>query len=74
MNSLKITTGRQLAKLGIAVLRAPYREAVADSPCKAEAARAESLFRANQFCCIVTNAYFYFRYATLVKGKKGAGF
>ena len=28
------------------------------------------LFRANKFCCIVTNAYFYFRYTTLVKVKK----
>ena len=28
------------------------------------------LFRANRFCCIVTNAYFYFRYTTLVGVKK----
>lgn len=28
------------------------------------------LFRANKFCCIVTNAYFYFRYTTLVKVKR----
>jgi hypothetical protein len=66
------TIRRQLANLGLAILLALYSEDTVKlwlTSLQVEAAR-WILFRANKFCCIVTNAYFYFRYITLVKAKK----